>query len=51
MLIYDSLTILNVVGRSLRNNGYNVTTANNGNVGLDRLIQGYNGGGVSSILY
>lgn len=41
MLIDDSLTIIKVAGRSLRQHGYHVTTANNGSAGLDRLIQGY----------
>jgi len=41
MLIDDSLTIIKVAGRSLRQNGYHVTTANNGSAGLDRLIEGY----------
>lgn len=41
MLIDDSLTIIKVAGRSLRQNGYQVTTANNGSAGLDRLIEGY----------
>jgi CheY-like chemotaxis protein len=41
MLIDDSLTILNVVSRSLRKNGYNFITASNGSAGLDRLIEGH----------
>jgi CheY-like chemotaxis protein len=41
MLIDDSMTIIQVVSRSLRKNGYQVTAAQNGSAGLDRLIQGY----------
>jgi response regulator RpfG family c-di-GMP phosphodiesterase len=41
MLIDDSLTIIKVAGRSLRQNGYRVTTANNSSAGLDRLIERY----------
>jgi CheY-like chemotaxis protein len=41
MLIDDSMTILQVVSRSLRKKGYQVTTAQNGSAGLDRLIKGY----------
>lgn len=41
LLIDDSLTIIQVIGRVLRNKGFKVTTANNGSAGLDCLIQGY----------
>mmetsp|Transcript_35721 Transcript_35721/g.33855 ORF Transcript_35721/g.33855 Transcript_35721/m.33855 type:complete len:838 (+) Transcript_35721:304-2817(+) len=41
MLVDDSLTIIRVATRALRNKGYLVTTAHNGSAGLDRLIEGY----------
>jgi hypothetical protein len=41
LLIDDSITIIQVIGRVLRNKGFTVTTANNGSAGLDCLIQGF----------
>jgi CheY-like chemotaxis protein len=41
LLVDDSLTITQVIGRALRQRGYEVATANNGSAGLDRLMQGH----------
>lgn len=41
MLVDDSLTIIKGTSRSLMKMGCHVTTASNGSLGLDRLIQGY----------
>jgi CheY-like chemotaxis protein len=40
LLVDDSITIIQVVRRALKKKGYQVTTANNGSVGLDRMVQG-----------
>lgn len=39
LLVDDSLTILKVCGRSIRQKGYKVTTACNGSAGLDLLVK------------
>jgi signal transduction histidine kinase len=40
LLVDDSITIIQVVSRALKKKGFQVTTANNGSAGLDRMVQG-----------
>jgi hypothetical protein len=41
LLVDDSLIIIQVLSRTLRQSGCQVTTANNGSVAFDRLVQGH----------